>query len=157
MIKEDDKPLRYNEGGNVHMDFHGATNTTIDFIVKNYGIEVMDEIFAKVGKHVYADIRAHLMAGNAGELVKHWRHFFDREKADYKIEVSDDEIVLTVQHCTAYHHVKKIAPQVSPFFCDQTIKTNAALAEDTPFSIQTKITGEGACRQVIRKRVGPGS
>ena len=32
-----DQKLRYNDGGNVHMDFHGATNTTIDFIIKKYG------------------------------------------------------------------------------------------------------------------------
>lgn len=152
MIIPDDKPLRYNEGGNIHMDFHGAANTTIDFIIKNYGVEVMDEIFAKVGKEVYADIRSHLQAGNAGELVKHWRHFFDRENADYEISVGDDEIILTVRKCTAYHHVKKIAPSVSPHFCDQTIKTNQALAEGTPFSIDTQITGEGACCQIIRKR-----
>lgn len=151
MIRDDDKPLRYQEGGNVHMDFHGATNTTIDFIVKNYGIEVMDQIFAKVGKDVYADIRRHLVAGNAGELVKHWRHFFDREQADYDIEVGDDEIVLSVRHCTAYHHVKKIAPSVSPHFCDQTIRTNEALAEGSPFAIDTLITGEGSCRQIIRR------
>ena len=28
-----DQKLRYNDGGNVHMDFHGATNTTIEFII----------------------------------------------------------------------------------------------------------------------------
>lgn len=152
MIRDDAKPLRYQEGGNVHMDFHGATNTTIDFIIKNYGIEMMDQIFAKVGKDVYSDIRRHLVAGNAGELVKHWRHFFDREQADYDIEVGDDEIVLSVRHCTAYHHVKKIAPSVSPHFCDQTIRTNEALAEGSPFIIDTLITGEGSCRQTIRRR-----
>jgi hypothetical protein len=148
----DDKPLRYNEGGNVHMDFHGASNTTIDFIIKNYGIEAMDDIFARVGKDVYADIRKHLLAGNAGELVKHWRHFFDREGADYSIEVSEDEIVLTVKHCTAYHHVKKIALKVSEHFCDQTIKTNVAMADGSPFAITTEIIGPGACRQIIRNR-----
>ena len=152
MIEPDDKPLRYNEGGNVHMDFHGASNTTIDFIIHNYGIEAMDEIFARVGKDVYADIRKHLMAGNAGELVKHWRHFFDREGADYAIEVGKDEVVLTVKHCTAYHHVKKIAPKVSDHFCDQTIKTNAAMADGSALEIATEITGPGACRQIIRKR-----
>ena len=30
-----DQKLRYNDGGNVHMDFHGATNTTIEFITIN--------------------------------------------------------------------------------------------------------------------------
>lgn len=152
MITPDDKPLRYNEGGNVHMDFHGATNTTIDFIIKNYGVEVMDQIFARVGKDVYTEIHRHLAEGNAGELVKHWQHFFDREGADYNIDVHDNEIVLTVRHCTAYHHVKKIVPKVSDHFCDQTIKTNEALAEGSPFSISTDITGPGSCRQIIRKR-----
>jgi len=152
MITPDDKPLRYNEGGNVHMDFHGAANTTIDFIIKNYGIDVMDEIFTRVGQDVYADIRAHLLDGNAGELVKHWRHFFDREDADYQIEVGADEVVLTVRHCTAYAHVKKISGQVSDHFCDQTIKVNHALAKDGPFAIDTEITGPGSCRQIIRRR-----
>ena len=152
MIKPDDKPLRYNDGGNVHMDFHGATNTTIDFIIKNFGIEAMDDIFARVGRDVYSDIRGHLMAGNATELVKHWRHFFDREGADYAIDVREDEVVLTVNHCPAYHHVKKIAPKVSDHFCDQTTKTNEAMAEGGPFAIATEITGPGSCRQIIRKR-----
>jgi hypothetical protein len=152
MITQDDKPLRYNEGGNIHMDFHSATNTTIEFIIENYGIEVMDQIFAHVGKEVYADIRKHLAAGNAGELIKHWRHFFDRELAEYQIEIGKNEIVLTVKHCTAYHHVKKIAPHISNHFCDQTIKTNEALADGTPFTIGTELTGPGSCRQIIRKR-----
>ncbi len=146
------KPLRYNEGGNVHMDFHGAANTTIDFIVDRFGIEAMHEIFRKVGEDVYQDLRRHLMAGDRDELVRHWRHFFDREAGDYDIAVSDDEVVLTVRRCPAWHHVLEIAGSVSPHFCDQTIVTNAAMAEGTPFAIETVVTGPGACRQVIRRR-----
>lgn len=152
MSQPDDKPLRYNEGGNVHMDFHGATNTTIDFIVSRYGIEAMHEIFRKVGRDVYKDIRGHLMAGDALELVKHWRHFFERENADFDIAVGEEEIVLTVRRCPAWHHVKKISPGVSPFFCDQTIVTNRAMSDGTPFAVETTVTGEGACRQVIWRR-----
>ena len=147
-----DKPLRYNEEGNVHLDFHGAVNTTIDFIVKGYGIEAMHQIFKKVGRDVYQDIRQHLMEGDADELVKHWRYFFDREGADFDITVGEDEIVLTVRHCTAWHQVKKIAPGVSPFFCDQTSVTNTAMAEGTPFAVDTTVLGNGACTQVIRRR-----
>ena len=153
MSEGTDKPLRYNEGGNVHLDFHGATNTTIDFIVSRYGIDAMHEIFKKVGRDVYQDIRGHLMAGDSLELVKHWRHFFEREKAQFDIAVTEDEIRLTVRRCPAWHHVKKIAPSVSPFFCDQTTVTNTAMAEGTPFVVETTITGEGACTQVIRRRV----
>ena len=52
-----DQKLRYNDGGNVHMDFHGATNTTIEFIINKYGIDTMNDIFKKVGNHVYKDIK----------------------------------------------------------------------------------------------------
>ena len=147
-----DAPLRYNEDGNVHLDFHGATNTTIEFIVSRYGVEAMHEIFRKVGRDVYQDIRRHLMAGDAEELVKHWRHFFEREGADYSIAIEGDDIVLTVRRCTAWHHVRKIAGSVSPNFCDQTSITNTAMADGTPFAVETIVTGEGACRQTIRRR-----
>jgi hypothetical protein len=66
--------------------------------------------------------------------------------------VGEDEIVLTVRRCPAWHHVKKIAPSVSPFFCDQTIVTNDAMAEGTPYAVETTVKGEGACTQVIRRR-----
>ena len=88
--------LRYNDQGNVHMDFHGATNTTIDFIIKKYGIDTMNDIFKKVGNDVYADIKEHINAGNINMLAEHWQHFFDREGADYSISVKEDEIILTV-------------------------------------------------------------
>jgi len=146
------KPLRYQETGNVHLDFHGAANTTIDFIVERFGIEAMDAIFRSVGRNVYSDIRAHLVQGDPDELVRHWHHFFEREGADYDIAVEDKAIVLTVRRCPAYMHVKAIAPEVSDHFCDQTIRTNEAMAEGSPFEITTEITGEGSCRQVIRRR-----
>ena len=145
--------LRYNDKGNVHMDFHGATNTTIEFIIKKYGVEAMNDIFKKVGNEVYADIKKHLNEGNIKMLAKHWQHFFDREGADYSISIGEDEIILTVKRCTAYEHVKKLVGKVSSNFCDQTIKTNEAIAEGTPYEIKTEILGEASCKQTIRRRL----
>jgi hypothetical protein len=144
--------LRYAETGEVHLDFHGATDTTIDFIIGKFGLAAMDDIFRKVGKDVYRSIHEDLVAGDTGQLVRHWRHFFDREDCDYDIAVDDDEIVLTVRRCTAWHHVAKLVGTPSPHFCDQTSRTNEGLADGSPFAIDTEITGPGACRQVIRRR-----
>ena len=148
-----DQKLRYNDDGNVHMDFHGATNTTIKFIIEKYGINAMNDIFKKFGNDVYKDIKYHIKKGNIKMLAKHWQHFFDRENADYNICIGDEEIILTVNRCTAYEHVKKIVGEVSPNFCDQTIKTNEAIAEGTPYMITTEILGQGSCKQIIRKRI----
>lgn len=144
--------LRYAEDGEVHLDFYSATNTTIDFIIQRYGVAALDEIFRKVGKDVYRSIHEDLVAGDTGQLVRHWRHFFTRENCDYDIAIDDDEIVLTVRSCTAWHHVAKLFGAPSPHFCDQTSRTNEALAEDSPYAIDTEITGPGSCRQVIRRR-----
>lgn len=144
--------LRYAETGEVHLDFHGATNTTIDFIIGKFGLAAMDDIFRKVGKDVYRSIHEDLVAGDTGQLVRHWRHFFDREDCDYDIAVGDDEIVLTVRRCTAWHHVAKLVGTPSSHFCDQTSRTNEGLVDGSPFAIDTEITGPGACRQVIRRR-----
>lgn len=144
--------LRYAEEGEVHLDFHGATNTTVDFIIGKFGLAAMDEIFRKVGKDVYRSIHEDLVAGDTRQLVGHWRHFFTRENCDYDIEVGQEEIVLTVRRCTAWHHVAKLVGTPSEHFCDQTSRTNDAMAEGSPFAIDTTITGPGACRQVIRRR-----
>lgn len=145
-------PMRYEEDGNVHLDFHGAVNTTIEFIVSRYGIGALHEIFRRVGNDVYQNLRSHLLAGDSHEIARHWQHFFTREGADFDIAVTGDEIVLTVRRCTAWHHVQKIHGSVSAQFCDQTIVVNEAMAEGTPFAIDTTVTGPGACRQVIRRR-----
>lgn len=144
--------LRYAEEGEVHLDFHGATNTTVEFIIGKFGLAAMDEIFRKVGKDVYRSIHEDLVAGDTRQLVAHWRHFFTRENCDYDIEVGQEEIVLTVRRCTAWHHVAKLVGTPSEHFCDQTSRTNDAMAEGSPFAIDTTITGPGACRQVIRRR-----
>ena len=145
--------LRYRDKGNVHMDFHGATNTTINFIIEKYGIETMNDIFKKVGNDVYADMKKHIQSGNIKVLAEHWQHFFDREGADFSISIKEDEIILTVKRCTAYEHVKKLVGKVSSNFCNQTIKTNEAIAEGTPYEIKTEILGEASCKQIIRKRL----
>ncbi len=150
-MTDPEAPLRYQEEGNVHLDFHGAVNTTIDFIVTRYGIETLHEIFRRVGTDVYQDLRRHLLAGDRDELVRHWRHFFTREGAEFDIAVDGDAIVMTVRRCPAWHHVAKIHGTVSAQFCDQTRVVNDAMADGTPFAVDTIITGPGSCRQVIRR------
>ena len=49
--------------------------------------------------------------------------------------------------------IKKLVGKVSPNFCDQTIKTNEAIAEGTPYEIKTEILGEASCKQTIRRRL----
>ena len=44
--------MRYKDTGNVHLDFHGAVNTTVNYIVKKFGIEALHETFFRTGRDV---------------------------------------------------------------------------------------------------------
>lgn len=144
--------MRYQETGGLHLDFHGTTNTTIDYVADKYGVEALRGIFFKVGRDVYKDIREHLARGDAAELVKHWHHFLDREGADYSVETTADGASLTMRQCPAVRHVKNLGLKLSPHFCEQTEHVNRGLCDGTGFEIVTERAGEGSCVQTLRRR-----
>lgn len=143
--------MRYRETGELHKDFHGALNTTVDYVVKTYGREALREIFRRVGRDVYRSIHAGLLAGDPTELVEHLRYFYTREQADFKLTESADAIVLDVFQCPAVAHLRRLGITPSPCFCDQTIEVNAGLCEDTPWTTTTELLGPGRCRQCFTR------
>lgn len=144
--------MRYAETGPVHMDFHRATNGTIGFLRENYGREVLDETFRRLGRDVYRSIHDDLAGGDPSQLLEHWQHFFQREGGDFVIERQGDEARLTVRRCPAIAYLEKRGIAVDPGFCRQTIVTNEALAEGTPFEVATEVLGGGRCVQTLRRR-----
>ena len=144
--------MRYRETGELHLDFHGATNTTINYIARNFGEEALHEIFFAVGQKVYKSIHEKLKHGDASELIEHWQYFFTREKGGFQIKETPDAIILKVSECPAVRQLLKLGLTPSPLFCSQTILVNESLCEGTPFESKTEITGCGKCRQTITRR-----
>ncbi len=144
--------MRYRETGELHLDFHGATNTTINYIAGNFGEKALHEIFFAVGQKVYKSIHEKLKQGDTSELVEHWQYFFTREKGGFQIEETTEAIVLEVNECPAVRQLLKLGLIPSPLFCTQTILINEALCEETSFELKTEITGCGKCRQTITRR-----
>jgi hypothetical protein len=48
--------MRYQETGGLHLNCHGATNNTIDYVADKYRVKARREIFFKAGRDVYNDI-----------------------------------------------------------------------------------------------------
>ena len=67
--------LRYQENNELHLDFHGTTNTTLNYIADHYGVEALKEILRKTGRDVYKSIHEKLMKGDASELLEHLNGF----------------------------------------------------------------------------------
>lgn len=145
--------MRYRETGELHKDFHGALNTTVDYVVGKYGRDALREIFRRVGREVYRSIHAKLQAGDPSELVEHLRYFYAREQADFRLTVESDAIVLEVFQCPAVEHLRRLGITPSPCFCDQTIEVNAGLCENTPWTTATEVLAPGRCRQCFTRQM----
>lgn len=144
--------MRYRETGQVHLDFHRTTNGTIAYLREEYGLAFLDETFRRMAQDVYRSIREDLMRGDPAQLVEHWTYYFDREGGEYSLERSEGETRFAVNRCPAVAHLQACGIEPDPAFCRQTSVVNAALAEGTPFEIETQVLGGGRCVQTIRRR-----
>ena len=146
--------LRYQENNELHRDFHGTTNTTIEYIARKYGEDALKEILRKTGREVYRSIREKLARGDASELLEHLNWFYFREGAPYQLTVSADEIRMEVFECPAHKHLEKLGLPVSSFNCLQTSEVNAGMCENTPWESSVEILEPGHCVQIFRKKGG---
>lgn len=144
--------MRYAETGQIHIDFHRTTNGTIAYLRETYGEVFLDETFRRTAHGVYQSIRDELKSGKPDQLVEHWTHFFDREGGDYEIRKNGGEVCLVVRRCPAVAYLAKRGIEIDPAFCRQTSAVNSALAEGTPFDIETMVLGGGRCVQTIRRK-----
>ena len=144
--------LRYQENNELHRDFHGTTNTTIDYIVENYGLDAMKSILQTTGKEVYKSIHDKLAKGDASELLEHLNWFYFREGAKYQLTVQPDEIRLEVFDCPAIRHLKKLGLKISKHICLQTSEVNAGMCDGTQWETDTNVVEEGHCVQVFKRK-----
>ncbi len=146
--------MRYRETGNVHKDFHLATDRTIKYILAEYGINFLKELFRRTAQRVYRVIYEALKSGNPEPWVEHMSYFFNREGGVFEIQRNNGNIIFKVTECPAVKHLKERGISPSVDFCLQTSLLNEAWAENTPFTIRTVVVGEGMCYQIIKSREG---
>ena len=143
--------LRYQEDNELHLDFHGTTNTTLNYIADNYGVDALKGILRKTGREVYKSIHEKLLKGDASELLEHLNWFYFREKGKYQLTVEENRIVLEVFECPAIRHLRKLGLEPSAHVCLQTSEVNAGMCENSPWHSEVQVIGEGHCIQTFTK------
>ena len=143
--------LRYQEDNELHLDFHGTTKTTLNYIADNYGVDALKGILRKTGREVYKSIHEKLLKGDASELLEHLNWFYFREKGKYQLTVEENRIVLEVFECPAIRHLRKLGLEPSAHVCLQTSEVNAGMCENSPWHSEVRVIGEGHCIQTFMK------
>ena len=144
--------MRYTDTGEVHKDFHLATNATIDFVLAEYGNNFLKELFDRTAKKVYKDIYENLQKGNYTPLLEHWKYYYGREQGVFTISEGDGGFTFHVTECPACRHLKGKNIPITENFYLQISLLNDAWSEDTPFIITTEILSEGNYKMIVRRR-----
>jgi hypothetical protein len=144
--------MRYRDTGNVHKDFHLATNTSIQFVLRTYGMEFLRELFRRTAQEVYRDIYDSLKRGEWKPLLEHWTYYYEREQGKYEVTPADGGFIFLVQECPAVRHLRERSIPVTSDFALQETLMNDGWSAETPFQISTEILGEGSYRFSVLPR-----
>ena len=143
--------MRYVDSGNVHKDFHLATNTTIRYVLEHYGEEFLRELFRRTAQQVYRDIYEHLQQGDPRPLREHWEYYYTREGGEYSVTEQEGGFEFEVHDCPAVRHLKERGVEVTDSFYLQDVLLNDGWSQGTPFEIETEILGEGRYRMTVSR------
>ena len=143
--------LRYASSGELHRDFHASILDGANYMLDNYGEEALREVVFETGTKVYKTLHEKLKAGDKSELLSGWRYYKDPEGADYTLEETDDGAVLTVKKCPALKHLENRNIPGGKGLCSLTRILNEAFTSGSPYEIVMEETGDGSCRQTLRR------
>ena len=127
--------MRYQDSGEVHKDFHLATNRTIDYIMARYDEEFLSQLCRRTAQDVYRDIHSHLIAGDSEALLEHLAYYTGREEGKYTIERTEDSVVFHMASCPMHRQIIDRGQQVSPYMGRFLELLYGHWADRTPFTI----------------------
>ena len=144
--------MRYEDKGEVHKDFHLATNRTAAYILGRYGEAFLRELFRRTAQFVYKDLYDSLCSGDTGPLLEHWQYYYERENGKFEIIRNGETINFHVIHCPAVGHLKSRGAKIEDSFYAHIRLLNDGWSEGSPFVIETNIMGEDEYSMIIRRR-----
>ena len=143
--------MRYRDTGNVHKDFHLATDTTIRYVLETYGTDFLSELFARTAQRVYRDIYDSLVAGVFEPFLEHLTYYYRREGGVFDVTRVDGGFDFSVSQCPAVRHVIERTGKVEDNFFLQFELLAKGFAEDTPFEIEFQRVDDFGYRYSLRQ------
>ena len=132
----------------LHKDFHGYHNFILKYVENKYGREFMLDGLRKIGATVYSDVAEKLKKQGLEYFADYWKEIFDLEDGRYQIELSDNELTLSVQQCPAIKHLHNKGWDVAPAFCEHTRIVNEEICKAAGYSCSVDYDRDkGSCVQ----------
>lgn len=134
----------------LHKDFHGALSVGIDYLHERYGTEAVREYLRQFTLTCYAPVRARLAKKGLPALKEYFEKVYAAEDGDFDIELTDNELVLSMRSCPAVTHMHAKGYKVAALFYETVKTVNESLCVGTPFSAELAEYDETTGRSVQR-------
>ncbi len=134
----------------LHKDFHGALSVGIDFLHQRYGSDSVREYLRQFTLACYAPLKEKLAKEGFPALKEYFEEVYAAEGEDIDIELTDNELVVSVRSCPAVAHMRAHGYKVAELFYETVRTVNESLCEGTPFSAELDEYDETTGRSVQR-------
>ncbi len=120
----------------LHQDFHGALSAGIEYLHVNHGEQAVRDYLREFTLKYYAPLRQDLKRRGLVALKKHFNALYKKERAEFTLRLTRDELVVIVAACPAVTHMKKQGYPVARLFHETTRTVNEALCEGTRYAAE---------------------
>lgn len=134
----------------LHKDFHGALSAGIEYLHVNYGEKAVRDYLRQFTRKYYAPLREALRRRGLAALKRHFESLYRKERAEFTVRLTGEELVVTVAACPAVTHMKAHGYPVARLFHETTRTVNEALCEGTPYAAELVAYDHSTGRSVQR-------
>ena len=118
----------------LHRDFHGALSAGIDYLDDRYGANAVREYLRGFAVRFYAPTIEALRERGLPALREHFERIYAIEGASPIIRMTEDQLVIEVDHCPAVRHMRARGYAVARMWVETIRAVNEGLVEGTDFA-----------------------
>ena len=117
----------------LHKDFHGALSAGIEYLQRHFGDEAVRQYLRQFAISYYAPLIEAVRERGLAALHDHFAKVYQREGAEARMKLTDDELFIELDACPAVTHMRRHGYPIAPLFYETTKTVNEALCQSTPF------------------------
>ena len=136
----------------LHKDFHGALSAGIDYLHQHYGEQAVREYLRQFTNVFYAPLKNEIKKRGLEALQEYFVKIYGIEGGEINIEISENEIKLSIEACPAVTHMRKQGYAVSSLFYETTKTVNETICEGTDFTAELVEYDEQTGRSIQKFR-----
>lgn len=130
----------------VHKDFHKITSFSLQYLLREFGLEAMEQFLRINARNIYKPLIAAASVGGVPVIEKHFRDIFMIENGDFDLYwEAGDVLVLEVHKCPAIQHLKASGFPVMEKFCVSTRITNEEICAGAGLKCSVEYDQENGC------------